>query len=120
MGLSIIAACLPTLRPLFGEWSLQGWYKYLKSYVSVRTKSHSIRPKGNSISVPGRFKEIGRESEETSNFSQVGILQPKSSRMETAIYPMMDLEAQTDTPSGRITVRNQIEQSSFLRSKEAN
>lgn len=119
MGLSIMAACLPTLRPLFREWSLQSWYEYVTIYVSTRTKFHSTRPKNISDLGPGKFRQIRRDPEDTLNPSQVGILQPKNARIANAIYPMMDLESQPDSHSGGITIGTQIEQSISVQSSRA-
>lgn len=114
LGLSIIAACLPTLRPLLGEWSLQGYYKFLRSYITLRSKSSSTRRNRSSELESEKSEDLGKELEGSSNSSQVGILPPNVARMATNVYPMKDVEAQTTITSSRVTARDQIERASYI------
>ena len=112
LGLSITAACLPTLRPLFHESYLQGWYKVLQSYIKTRSKSSSMRPHKLSDFDIRPSTDVRKDPEQRSNSSQVGILAPNVGRVATNIYPLHDLEAQSGLPSASITVRSKIEQTS--------
>ena len=114
LGLSIVAACLPTLRPMIQNLSFQGWYKDLRSYIKLRSKSSSARSGGYSDYDDGHSTDPQKPSERHSNSSQIGILDPKIARMATKIYPMHDVEAQIGIPSAGIKVQNKIEQNSYM------
>ena len=114
LGLSITAACLPTLRPLTHNLSFQGWYEDLRSYIKLRSKSSSARPGGYSNFDDGPSTDPHKIAEQHSNSSQIGILDPKVPRMATNIYPLRDMEAQTGVPSTGIKIQSKIEQTSYM------
>ena len=114
LGLSITAACLPTLRPLLQGSSVQGWYKGLQSYLKVLSKSSSTRPKKLSTFDAGPSTDPHKDLEQHSNSSQVGILPSNVAQITTNIYPLHDLEAQKNVSGGGITVRSKIEQASSV------
>ena len=115
LGLSITAACLPTLRPLIPpKLSFQGWYEDLRSYIKLRCKSPSARSGGYSNYKDGTSTDPQNTLERHSNSSQIGILDPKVSRMATKISAMHDVEAQTGVPSAGIKVQSKIEQSLYM------
>ena len=43
MGVAMIAVCLPTLRPLFRDWSLESIIRSVRSAVSLRSMGSSRR-----------------------------------------------------------------------------
>ena len=43
MGVAMIAVCLPTLRPLFRNWSLESIIRSVRSVVSLRSMGSSRR-----------------------------------------------------------------------------
>ena len=114
LGLSIVAACLPTLRPILGDTTLQDFYKTLRSYVTLRSRSFSTRRYKSLALESEQLKDFSKELEESSNSSQVGILPPNVVRVSTNIYPLKDVEAQTTAPTSRITAREQIERGSRM------
>lgn len=114
LGLSITAACLPTLRPLFRDSSFEGWYKALRSYITTRYKSLSTQSNGFSTFDVEAPNELRKGLEQNSNSSQVGVLAANNAQMTTDIYPLHDVEAQTGIPSASITVRSKIEQTSYV------
>ena len=105
MGLSIVAACLPTLRPLFSDPSVPGWCRLLRSRVIVsskRSKQSSDSDTTDSDDVPKRFEEASSSSQHSNPPEKIRPLAVK-------VYAMDDVEAQTDSPSWKSTIRDQIE-----------
>ena len=115
LGLSITAACLPTLRPLFQGSSVQSWYKGLQNYLKLLSKSTSTRSKKLSTFDTGPSTNSRKDLKRHSTSSQVEILAPNVNQMTTDIYPLHDLEAQKNTSGAGITVRSKIEQASSVR-----
>ena len=48
IGVAIVAACLPLLRPLFKSWSLESVIRSIRSVISLRTMSSRGRSSSNS------------------------------------------------------------------------
>ena len=114
MGLSIVAACLPTLRPLFNNASLQGWYKRLRSHITLPSKiSLAMRPKRQSDFDTIDSNDLTKGSGEVSKSPQSEILPAKTMRVTTHVYPLHDMETQTGTPVWKSTFRDEIEQTSL-------
>lgn len=106
MGMSIVAACLPTLRPLFSDTSPEAFSNLLRSLFTRRSKSSSTLDKVHAES-------LRKDGEVASNSSRVGFaFKAVNHDVATEIYPMGDLEAQADVPSKRIMVQNMITQTS--------
>ena len=106
MGLSIIAACLPTLRPLFGNVAAQSWSNMLRSFFTLpsRLRSTSENRKGMS-------KGPRPDGDTASNSSRVKFaFKAMSPDSATEIYPMRDIESQAAVPREGIMVQNKITQ----------
>ena len=101
MGISIVAACLPTLRPLLCEWSPEGPSKF-KNVFSL----HSITPVVNYDQSQYR---IG--SDDASNSSSMRFTHQMKDEncqgFETETLVMRDIEATGDTVPRKIVVQNQ-------------
>ncbi len=107
MGISIMAACLPTLRPLFGKWSPEK-ISQIRSIFSLHSISSSIfRRRTTMQNTPGH-----KDFENASNSSSSRIVESKPDddghHIGTETMAMKDLEAQQDTPPGKIVVHNHI------------
>ena len=106
MGLSIVAACLPTLRPLFGDMTPGGLSKFLRTFFTLRSRSRSTLKARD-----GKSKTLRKSDEVASNSSRVGFaFNPVHQDISTEIYPMRDLEAQAAVPNKNIMVQNRITQ----------
>ena len=114
LGLSIVAACLPTLRPLVQNLSVQVFYESLRSYIKIRSKSSSTRPGDYSNFDDGPSTDPHKVLKRRSSSSQTGLFVPGVARMATSIYPMQDVEAQTGVPSASIKIQSKIEQTSYM------
>jgi len=107
MGLSIVAACLPTLRPLFSDIAPDAWPSMLKSWLSLG----SIFSRASSR---GRSQNNHKDFDNISNSSYRGFVpKAKHGKVATEIYPMADVEAQSPVPASRIMVQNKITQTSW-------
>lgn len=106
LGISITAACLPTLRPLFGELSSNILSNTLRSLFSLRSFSILVFTRRTSSKIPG-------DPESSSNASQTEFVHKGPSHdVETEIHALRDLEADGDKHPGRILVQNSITHSS--------
>lgn len=110
LGLSIVAACLPTLRPLFGRSSIESWRKSIRSYFTLHLKPFSNRGDGSGSGYTSRANENYKPLEERAWNSKTRINVPDQSAMAQNIYAMQDLESQTEIPKSHIVVQNRIEQ----------
>ena len=81
MGVAMIAVCLPTLRPLFRNWSLESIIRSVRSAVSLRSMGSSSRP-------PPTAQEAAARSE-----SETAIAGPQQPRQGYKHYDEMDVEA---------------------------
>lgn len=116
MGLSIVAACLPTLRPLFSNPSPPGWCRHLKSRTILSSKTSfpfSMRSKRSSDSDTTDSNDLPKQHGGLSSSSQNSIPPAKIRPLAISVYAMNDVEAQTDSPSWKSTVRDQIEHESL-------
>lgn len=107
MGISIIAACMPTLRPLFSELSPET-LSQLRSVFSLQSLSSSILRRGQSSSYRKR-------SEDGSNSSSVKAANSwPDNELGTETQVMTNLEAQSSAPPGKIVVQNDISHHSSI------
>lgn len=116
MGLSIVAACLPTLRPLLSNPSPPGWCRHLKSRTILSSKTSfpfSMRSKRSSDSDTTDSNDLPKQHGGLSSSSQNSIPPAKIRPLAISVYAMNDVEAQTDSPSWKSTVRDQIEHESL-------
>lgn len=95
MGLSIIAACLPTLRPLIGDPGVQTIYENARSYIRPRSKGSSLDNRDSGYT----FTKFN--SKRTTPLNQT---------VTTNIYPASDTESQSEAPEHMIAVQEKIEQ----------
>lgn len=99
MGISIIAACLPTLRPLFGELSLRSAVRSVRGIFLLPSFIASIFSRGKSSKSAERVSNASHERfAQHVPFHDVG----------TDIYAMRDVEAQHNLPPGKIMVHKNI------------
>ena len=106
MGLCVVAACLPTMRPIFGEPSAEKLFKSFRSIFSLPSMS-SLRSRRyeNSESTIARHNY-----DEISNASKTRVV-PNSvnrSHIQTEAYVMRDLEGQSNIPSRAIRVQQEF------------
>ena len=81
MGVAMIAVCLPTLRPLFRNWSLESIIRSVRSAVSLRSVGSSRRS-------PPTAQEAAARSE-----SETAIAGPQRPGLGHKNYDDMDVEA---------------------------
>lgn len=81
MGVAMIAVCLPTLRPLFRNWSLESIIRSVRSAVSLRSMGSSRRS-------PPTAQEAATRSE-----SETAIAGPQQPGPGYKNYDDMDVEA---------------------------
>lgn len=81
MGVAVIAVCLPTLRPLFRDWSLESIIKSVRSAVSLRSMGRRRRS-------PPTAQEAAARSE-----SETAIAGPQQPGLGYKGYGDVDLEA---------------------------
>ena len=93
IGISIIAACLPILRPLFSDAPLESFSRILRNLSSLRSTTFSIFWRG-------RNSKYRKNSESASNSSRTQLAYyGKENKTTTEIYNIRDLEAQAGMPS---------------------
>lgn len=103
MGLCVVAACLPTMRPIFGKMSPETFFSSLRNILSLGSKS-SLRSKRNEHT---ETMNAQHDYDEISNASKARFL-PQSvygSQLQTETHVMRDLEAQPSVPSSAIRVQ---------------
>lgn len=103
MGLCVIAACLPTLRPLFAEMSAEQIINSIRSKFSMDSVSSLFAGQQRSSKNGSGYNEFSTASEthivpKTSDENYLGV--------ET--HAMKDLEGQAPVPSGRIMKHTDI------------
>ena len=106
MGLCVVAACLPTMRPIFGKTSPENLFSSLRSVFSLGSKS-SLRSKRNEHT---ETMNAQQDYDGISNASKVRFL-PQSvygSQLQTETHVMRDLEAQPGIPSSAIRVQKEF------------
>ena len=102
MGLSIIAACLPTLRPLFNNMPHEGLSRIFHKLSSLRLTTSSLFGRGES-------SKYRKDSEITSTSSYTRFANITTDRgVATEIYNMRDIEAQARMPLEGIMVSEHI------------
>jgi hypothetical protein len=108
MGLTIVAACLPTLRPLFGEMLPADISRIFQSFLSLR--SHSSEE-----SLRAKKQKLRQDSGNSSNSSEMEFAEQKDHRVSTEVYSMNDVEAQRYELPGGIMVQNHVSHTSMAR-----
>ena len=93
MGVAMIAVCLPTLRPLFRNWSLESIIRSVRSAVSLRSM-------GSSRTSPPTAQEPAARSE-----SETAIAGPQQPGLGYKNYDDMDVEAYSLNEMGGESVR---------------
>ena len=81
MGVAMVAVCLPTLRPLFRNWSLESIIRSVRSAVSLRSMGSSRRS-------PPSAQEAAARSE-----SETAIAGPQRPGLGYKHYDELDVEA---------------------------
>ncbi|EPE32025.1 plasma membrane protein Pth11-like protein [Glarea lozoyensis ATCC 20868] len=109
MGMAIVAACLPSLRPLFGGMgSVRSFSKAIRSLFSVRSLSSEPSMPGNQKSA-----RILSVVDNNSNSSEAEFVVPTKVPLGGAgeTFAMRDLESQEHIQPGQITVKKNVFQS---------
>lgn len=102
LGISITAACLPTLRPLFGKISPMSLSESLRGIFSLRSLSSLIFTRRSSTKIP-------EDPERVPNASDAEFVHKNTAHdIETEIYALRDLESDGDMHPGRILVKKKI------------
>ena len=103
MGLCVIAACLPTLRPLFADMSAEQIINSIRSMFSLNSVS-------SFFSRQQRSSKNGSGYNEFSTASETHIVPKPSDENYLGVetYAMKDLAEQAPVPSGRITKHTDI------------
>lgn len=106
LGISITAACLPTLQPLFGKSSPKGLSNALRGFFSLHSFSTLFFTRRTSRETPG-------DLESSSNASKTEFVHKGTGHdVETEIHALRDIEADGDKHPGSILVQNSIAHSS--------
>ena len=100
-GLALVAACLPTLRFLFGNFSPESLIRSIRSVMSLE----SLRSQRSEDSRHVRLSD--QDSTSTSSHTQLAKGEEVGA---TEIYAMADLEAQKSMPHSQIMVKSDIVQ----------
>ena len=106
MGLCVVAACLPTMRPIIGEPSAEKLFRSFRSIFSLPSMS-SLRSRRYEHSESTNARH---NYDEISNASKTRFV-PKSvnkSQIQTEAYVMGDLEGQSKIPSRAIRVQEEF------------
>ena len=107
MGLCVVAACLPSVRPIFRNTSPKNLFSSLRSMLSLGLKS-SLRLKRNEHTETRNTQD---NYDEMSNASKARFL-PQSahgSQLQTETHIMRDLEAQPGISSSPIRVQKEFD-----------
>lgn len=111
-GLGLIACCLPSLRPLCRDWSLESLQRTLRSMLSLQ----SLHPEGNQP-VDGGDGQYERMN--VSQTSHTPFAQGTDSKPAAEAYVMKDIRQEsTQPPSGQIHVQNTISRSDAATARE--
>ena len=95
MGLSLIAACLPTMRPLFGDKSKDRFFTSVRSFFLLRSLS-------SSFSWRKTPREASKDYKDFSNASDARLVHASQYHVGVETHAMRDIESQIDVPPGRI------------------
>ena len=103
LGMAIVAACLPTLRPLFNNLSSESLSKAVRSFFSARSLSSNFSSKH-------KHSKDEKHSDSASNSSYNQFADKVGMRIEnvTDIYALGDLESQSAVEPGKVMVRNEV------------
>ena len=111
-GFALIAACLPTLRFLFGKFSPDALISNLRSVISL----NSLRSQRSQHKQTSRTQRIRIDDQfATSASSQIQFGKPGDASIETSAVSLRDLEAQREwkkpASDGQIFVQMGFKQS---------
>ena len=106
MGLCVVAACLPTMRPILGEPSAEKLFRSFRSILSLPSipslRSRRYEHSGSPVA-RHNYDEISNASKTRFVPNSVG-----GSQIQTEAYVMRDLEGQSDIPSRAIRVQQEF------------
>lgn len=109
-GFALIAACIPTLRFLFGKFSPDALLRSIRSVISI----NSLRSQRLHHTQSSRSQHVRIGDQFSSSEVQFG--KPGDASTETNAFALGDLEAQREgmgnglVPDGKILVQKRFEQ----------
>ncbi|KAI9666608.1 MAG: hypothetical protein M1821_004544 [Bathelium mastoideum] len=113
MGISVVAACLPTMKPLFGKLSPENVLNSFRSMFPLRSRTSLTSSRSREAN--GTEQILHRANYENIDSLENGILSGRGPEKTNETWVMTDFEVpkpwqQTNTPDEGIRVQRRIEQ----------